>query len=132
MIWHFALFLSVGLHVPPDEVSAGNCRPQSGVSNNVVTFLTEIVTRGDPGNIKLRQAYNLPAVSTTPAVTLVADDAECAKAAAALQAFYNDGVSSAPVWVFKIGTSRIAAVDGSLEINVFDTSYNHLALLVGL
>jgi hypothetical protein len=102
MIFHIALVISLLNHAPKSGYLTGNCRAQSSFSDDAITFLTRIVTSGDAGNIKLRQSYNLPAVNSSPAVSLVSDDSTCAAAAAALQALYNDGVSHAPVWVLKV------------------------------
>jgi hypothetical protein len=74
----------------------------------------------------------LPNVTTSPAVEHVLDEAECGRAAAALEAKYGDGISRRPLWVFRIGSTRFGVSDGSeggrgnILIRIFDTSYNYL------
>jgi len=103
-----------------------NCRPANSWTQNAVLHFQRIVTFGGPGYVKLRQAYNLPAVYTSPAVSLVTDEAECARAIAALDGIYTDGESHGPVYLFKIGSTRFAAADGSLTVHIFDSTYNYL------
>jgi hypothetical protein len=114
------------------RLTTGNCRVQNSWSDNTISYFTRIVTSGSAGNVKLRQAFNLPAVVSSPAVSLVTDDAECARAVTALNSIYTDAISHAPAYVFKIGTTRIAVADGSLQIHIFDASYNYLLSLQGL
>ncbi|HMI47695.1 MAG TPA: hypothetical protein VK481_03410 [Gemmatimonadaceae bacterium] len=126
------LFLLVLLLVPtrdPVRVSVGNCRSQNSWSDNTIEYFTGIVTREDSGNLKLRRAFNLPAVTSTPAVSLVSDDAECVKAVKALNGIYTDSVSHRPAYVFRIGATRLAVSDGSLQIHIFDSSYKYLLSL---
>jgi len=77
----------------------------------------------------LRESYNLPRVGSSPAVHHILDDSACGRAAAALSAIYIDKHDPAPVFVFKIGTTRFAVADRSLTLHIFDASYTHLLYL---
>ena len=109
--------------------STGDCRGQNSWSDNTVSYFTRIVTDGSAGNIKLRQAFNLPEVASAPAVSLVTDGTECGRAVTALNGIYTDGISHGPAYVFRIGTTRFAVADGSLTIHIFDSSYKYLLSL---
>jgi hypothetical protein len=123
-------FLLVGLLATGIRSNgAGNCRSPDSWSGNSTSYFTRIVTSGSAGAIQTRQALQLPAVVTTPAVTLVTDDTECVRAVTALSGFYTDGVSHAPVYVFRIGTTRFAAADATHIIHIFDSSYNYLVTI---
>jgi len=108
-----------------------NCRPANSWSQNYALYLQRIVTFGGPSYVQVRQAFNLPAVYTTPAVTFVTDEAQCAQAITALNDFYADGESHGPVYLFKIGATRFAVADGSLAVHIFDSSYAYLLSLGG-
>ena len=108
------------------------CRAANSWSSNTVSYLQRIVTSSDAGNAKARQSFDLPYVTTTPAVELVNDESECANAVAALNSFYADSVSHGPVFLIRIGTTRFAISDGSQSIHIFDTSYNYKISIRGL
>jgi hypothetical protein len=97
-----------------------------------VSYLQRIVTGTDAGNAKLRASFDLPYVTTTPAVELVTDEAQCANAVAALNSYYTDGLSHSPVFLIRVGTTRFAITDGSLVVHIFDTSYNYRITLAEL
>lgn len=117
---------------PERDPNANACRAANSWSSNTVSYLQRIVTSSDSGNAKARQSFDLPYVTTTPAVELVADESECANAVAALNSFYADSVSHGPVFLIRVGTTRFAISDGSQSIHIFDTSYNYKISIRGL
>jgi hypothetical protein len=116
-----------------ERVSVTNaCRAANSWSSNTVSYLQRIVTGSDAGSVKLRQAFDLPYVTTTPAVELVSDETECGNAVSALNSFYTDGLSHSPVFLIRVGTTRFAINDGSLATHIFDTNYQYKLSLRGL
>lgn len=113
-----------GDFVPPSL--DGNCRPANGWSANELAYLQRIVTGPDAGNAKLRTAYKLPYVTTTPAVAFVDDDATCAAAAMALESVLTDSLPHRPVYLFRIGTTRFSISDGTLVTHIFDQDFHYL------
>jgi len=111
------------------------CRPADSLSASVIAHLQAVVTGSDSGNAKLRQAYNLPLVATTPPVVLVTDELACADAKAAVEARYTDGTTSDQVYVFRVGTTRMVAFDGraggrgGIMMHVFDSAYTYLVTI---
>lgn len=129
MIWLMAMALSFLHGMNPYLRLEGNCKASSDWSANELAYLQRIVTGTDAGNAKLRAAFKLPYITTTPAVTLVADDTVCGAAATALETFLADSLSHRPVWVFQIGSTRFAIADGSLVPHIFDNNFNYLVSL---
>ena len=109
--------------------NASDCRPANAWSRAQVAYFTNIVSGSSADETTLRQAYNLPGVNTIPAVQHILDEADCARAVTALSTIYTDGVNRSPVYVFRIGTTRLAIADGSLSIHIFDTFYKYLVTL---
>jgi hypothetical protein len=121
---------------PAGIMSNGVCRPPSEASDDRLAFFTDVVTRTDEENTALRQAVMLLRVTTTPAVTLVADDSICAAVAAAVEAFLGDGLTRSSLWVLRAGPERYVAFDGSQDHGwsvhwVFDSSLNYLSTVQG-
>ena len=129
MLLYLVAFLSFFTAPRVQPGSTADCRPANAWSRAQVAYFIRLVSGTSADKTDLRQAYNLPGVTTTPAVQHILDEAECARAVAALSTIYTDGVNRAPVFVFKIGATRFAVADGSLTIHIFDTSYNHLVTL---
>lgn len=129
MIWLIAMALSFFHGMHPNLHLEGNCRASNDWSTNELAYLQKIVTGTDLGNTKLRAAFKLPYITTTPAVTLVSDDAVCGAAATALESFLADSLSHRPVFVFQVGSTRFAIADGSLEPHIFDNNFNYLLTL---
>lgn len=117
---------------PAQDPTASACRAANSWSSNTVSYLQRIVTSSDAGNAKARQSFDLPYVTTTPAVQLVTNEADCRNAVAALNAFYGDSLSHSPVFLIRVGTSRFAITDGLESIHIFDTSYHYKISLRGL
>lgn len=119
----------------PLALDSLNCREANSWSRNEVEHLRKTVTGTDSGNIKRREAFQLPYVTTLPAVEHVLDEAECGRAAAALETRYADGKSRRPLWVFRIGSTRFGVSDGTtggrgnILVRIFDTSYTYLVSL---
>jgi hypothetical protein len=109
---------------PAHAPLANACHSANSWSSNEITYLQGIVTGTDAGNAKLRQAFDLPYVTTTPAVELVTDEAECANAVTAVNSLYTDGRSHSPVFLIRVGSTRYAISDGS-DVHIFDTSYSY-------
>lgn len=110
------------------------CRPADSFSAGMIQHLNAVVTGTDTGNTRLRQAYRLLPVTTSPAVTLVTDESECLLAKAAVEGRFTDGTTTSQVYVFRIGTTRIAASAAKMSrdqilIDIFDSSYNYLTTL---
>lgn len=116
-----------------EKVSSTNaCRAANSWSSNTVSYLQKIVTGSDSGSVKLRQAFDLPYVTTTPAVELLVDETACGNAVTALNSIYTDGLSHSPVFLIRIGTTRFAISDGSQATHIFDTNYQYKLSLRGL
>ncbi len=113
------------LHSNP-VAEAGSCRPENSWSLNSVAYFERIVSSGDAENARLRAAFNLPIVVSSPRVTLVTDEAVCARAVAAIDALYTGGPSRTPVHVFRIGTTRLAVAHRIADIHVFDVTHTYL------
>lgn len=115
--------------------STNICRPADAFSAGIIAHLQTVVTGSDAGNSKLRAAYRLPLVTTSPAVELVADESVCASAKSAVEDRFTDGTTVSQVYVFRIGTTRIAATAAQpsggegLMVFVFDSSYSYLATI---
>lgn len=124
-VWGIALY--------PMTFDSGNCRNSNSFSQNAVNYLRRIVTSTDAGNTKLRHAFQLPYVTTEPAVEHIVDEAECGRAATALEAMYGDGTPRRPVWVFRIGATRYGVSDGTggrnVLIRIFDNNYTYLVTI---
>jgi len=112
-----------------------SCRAGNSWSQKTTGELRRTVTGTDSLSSRLRAALQLPYVATSPAVEHVLDEAECSRAAAALETRYADGVSRRPLWVFRIGSTRFGVSDGTIGargnimVRIFDTSYTYLASL---
>ena len=76
-----------------------------------------------------RKVFKLPRVTTRPAVTFVQNESVCERAAEALEHFYTDPRHHRPVYVFRVGTTRFVMSDRSLNSQVFDRKFKHLATL---
>lgn len=118
------------------EITPGrSCRAPNSWSQNTVEYMRETVTGTDTASARLRDALKLPYVSTSSAVEHVLDEAECGRAAAALETKYADGVSRRPLWVFRIGSTRFGVSDGTtggrgnILVHIFDTGYTYLVSL---
>ena len=127
-----SFILSIGFASSPPRTSV--CRPADSFSAGTIEHLNAVATGTDTGSTKLRRAYKLLLVTTSPAVTLVADESECLLAKAAVEGRFTDGTTTSQVYVFRIGTSRIAASAAKMSrnqilIDIFDSSYNYLATL---
>lgn len=126
------LLVLLGIFAQPVAFGGGNCGAANSWSRNEVEHLRKIVTGTDAGSIKARAAFQLPHVLTLPAVEHVLDEAECGRAAAALEGLYSDGRSRRPVWVFRIGDTRFAVSDlsgggrGNILVHLFDASYKYI------
>ena len=126
------LVTAIAMTAGTGAIGTPNCAAADSWSDNATTYLTRIVTSSDAGNASLRQAFQLPFVTVTPAVEHVTDEAECDRTATALESMYADSVSRRPLWVFRIDTSRFVVADGSpggrgnLLLHIFDSSYNYL------
>jgi len=131
----FAVIMLGCLYTAATSSQSGNCRPSDSWSRNSVEHFRSIVTGVDAGSSKARQLFQLPYVSTSPAVVHVQDDAECAREADALDAMYADGTPHRPVYLLRIGTTRYAVSDGSpggrgnALVHLFDAAYSYLATL---
>ena len=115
--------------VQPVRSVTDHCRAANSWSDNTIAYLQRIVTGTGAGSIKLRTAFKLPSVTSTPAVVLVADDSLCATAATAVENLYTDTLSRSPVWVFRIGTTHYAVSDRPELIYIFDNNFTRLAIL---
>lgn len=128
-----AALLTLAAH--PIGSDGENCRVGNSWSQKTVGQLQWTVTGTDSSSSRLRTALQLPSVATSPAVEHVVDEAECARAAAALENRYADGLSRRPLWVFRIGSTRFGVSDGTtggrgnILVHIFDTSYTYLASL---
>lgn len=127
---------SVSQHPIPESrpmpTDTSKCRPAGSWSRNTLANLQAIVTGADSGNAHLRKAFDLPHVTTIPAVEHVVDELECARAARAVAAQWVDSLSPLPVWVFRIGTTRVGVSDGrpggrgNILVHIFDNNYSYL------
>ncbi len=131
MTWILLLAISSSVvsGVNKQYVRSDHCRSANAWSDNSVANLQRIVTGMGAGSIKLRAAYKLPYVTSTPAVVLVASDSVCAAAAAAVEQLYTNSVSPRPVWVFRIGSTHYAVSDAPNVIHIFDNNFTWLATL---
>lgn len=114
------------------RTTTNSCRAANSWSSNTLDYLQRIVTGGDAGSAKLRQSFDLPYVTTAPAVELVSDEAQCGIAVTALNSLYADGLSHSPVFLIRIGNTRFAISDGSLATHIFDSSFQYKLSLRGL
>lgn len=118
-----------------ETTSTPSCRAANSWSQKTVGQLQSTVTGTDSSSSRLRAALQLPYVATSPAVDHVVDEAECGRAAAALETKYADGVSRRPIWVFRIGSTRFGVSDGTtggrgnILVNIFDANYTYLVTL---
>ena len=94
-----------------------------------MSFLERTVTGTGTENVLARRTFKLPRVTTRPAVTFVQNESVCEAAAEALEAFYKDPRHHRPVYVFRVGTTRFVISDRSLNVQVFDRKFKHLATL---
>jgi len=118
----------------PSSPRTNLCRPADSFSAGMIQHFNAVVTGTDAGNTRLREAYKLLLVTTSPAVTLVTDESECLLAKAAVEDRFTDGTTTSQVYVFRIGTTRIAASAAKMSrdqilIDIFDSSYNYLTTL---
>jgi hypothetical protein len=102
-----------------------SCRASTAWSTSKINYFQAIVTGTDARNTTFRQAYDLPYVTTSPAVELISDETQCGNAVTALQALYADGKTHSPVFLIRIGTTRFAIADGSLSVHIFDSNYQY-------
>lgn len=124
----FLLALTFSLSSEPRSstiVAANSCRASIGWTTYQISYFRRIVTSTDTINARVRKALDLPHVRTNPAVELINDEKQCARAVTALQTLYADGKLHSPVFLIRIGKTRFAIADGSLSMHVFDSSYHY-------
>lgn len=105
--------------------ATNSCRTSTAWSTYQISYFRAIVTGTDTLNATVRRAYDLPYVKTSPAVELIGDEKQCAKAVTALQTRYADGKSHSPVFLIRIGKTRFVIMDGSLLVHMFDSNYHY-------
>ena len=125
MSFLLALTLSFSSEPRSSKSAATNsCRTSTGWATYQISHFQAVVTGTDAVNARVRKALDLPYVRTSPAVELISDEKQCAKAVTALQKHYADGRSHSPVFLIRIGTTRFGIADGALLVHVFDSNFH--------
>ena len=124
----FLLALMFSFSTEPRSLTSGStnsCRTSTAWSTYQISYFRAIVTGTDTVNAIVRRAYDLPYVNTSPAVELIGEEKQCAKAVTALQTRYADGKSHSPIFLIRIGKTRFAIADRSLSLHIFDSKYRY-------
>jgi hypothetical protein len=105
------------------------CQPADSVSENLVRFVTDLVTSTDPGMASLRSTLGLSGVSPS-SISLVSDSKTCKNAAEAFDVLAGTPQSGRKVFVVKAGSSRyvvqapaLGPVDTKVGAFVFDRRF---------
>lgn len=92
----------------------GTCRSADDESARIVAAVKLMMTSADPRWIAARQAYQLPVVSDTSAITLVTADSVCSLAASALNSVLPADIQrTRSVYVIQAGDHYVVEDDSN-------------------